>query len=516
VSPKPKPVKAKLTAEQQRARAAERDAVKAKQEERELQDWHDKNCCKICGSASHWWQQCKVRSCAYCHSTEHTKVSWIDFETITCPKLIEKNKKLDESDRKRSAAQARKRSREQLNYYIQWSNELDRYYYGDMHRRNDRSFDKRPYQGQANWDSRRQNQQGRPFGSPGPQQQPQGSPHFQQRGFGSPNRQQPASRTWFSNEPYQGGQYQDGQYPGSQYQGGQYQGGHRDYGDGYGDAGYGEADPSNCFPDFRNQGNQGRQDDYGPWNGRRAGEPLYNDQDQRSHQDSEGGQAGGAGRYEPQQTSRQRSLTPGKRTPDRSSEQKRTPDRQSDSAGEQETAKNIDFTKREQELAREEKSPNKSAETPEQALALVAASMTPQSDARSGNSARERMEALYDEATASLPPSSEHYKKVLMAVVRSTFRHACVATRVVLRNNPKLLSEGQEQLLLGAPWWPIETEPHYWHHMCEEHCEVHLPEKVQAAIRQQGVWPHPPKTHESQVVPEREEMGIFWNFTQKE
>ena len=126
VSPKPKPVKAKLTAEQHRARAAERDAVKAKRDDRESQIWHDRNCCKICGSASHRWQQCSVQSCVYCHSTEHSKVSWIDFETITCPKLIARNKKLDESDRKWSEAQARRRSRDHLNYHIEWSNELDR------------------------------------------------------------------------------------------------------------------------------------------------------------------------------------------------------------------------------------------------------------------------------------------------------------------------------------------------------------------------------------------------------
>ena len=77
VSPKPKPVKAKLTREQHRARAAERGAVKAKRDDRESQIWHDRNCCKICGSASHWWHQCKVQSCVYCHSTEHNKVIFL-------------------------------------------------------------------------------------------------------------------------------------------------------------------------------------------------------------------------------------------------------------------------------------------------------------------------------------------------------------------------------------------------------------------------------------------------------
>ena len=58
---------------------------------------------------------------------------------------------------------------------------------------------------------------------------------------------------------------------------------------------------------------------------------------------------------------------------------------------------------------------------------------------------------MYDEATKVLPPSSELYKKALQAVVRTTFQHACVATREVLRNNPQLITVGQEQLLPGAP-----------------------------------------------------------------
>ena len=49
-----------------------------------------------------------MQSCVYCHSTEHSKYSWIDFETIVCPKLIEKNKELDESDRNWKEAQARR------------------------------------------------------------------------------------------------------------------------------------------------------------------------------------------------------------------------------------------------------------------------------------------------------------------------------------------------------------------------------------------------------------------------
>ena len=388
-----------------------------------------------------------------------------------------------------------------------------------MHRRNDRRYNKRPYEDQSYGASWHQNQQGPSFRSPGPQRQPQGSPHTQQRGFGSPNRLEPgASRTWFTNGPYQGGQNQGGQNQGGQIQGGQYQGSHQGYGDagygndGYGDdAGYGNADESNVFrqddPGFRRQVDQGRQDrmtEYSPWNGRRSGEPLYDQGDPRSRQDSGNGQA----KKWWQETQ------PPNRTPKKSSERKRTPDRQSKSGDEEETAKTIDFTKRDQELARELKSPNQ--ETPHQALALVAASMeTPKSDARSGDSARERMDALYDEATKVLPPSSEHYKKVLMSVVRSTFQHACAATRVVLRNNPKLLAEGQEQLLPGAPWGPIPCEePHYWHSMCDIHCEVHLPRKVHAAIQQQGVWPHPPKSHEAQVLPE--EIAVFWNFTQKE
>ena len=102
-----------------------------------------------------------------------------------------------------------------------------------------------------------------------------------------------------------------------------------------------------------------------------------------------------------------------------------------------------------------------------------------------------------------------------MSVVRTTFQHACAATREVLRNNPKLIAEGQEQLLPGAPWGPISCEePHYWHGMCDIHCEVHLPKRVHAAIQQQGVWPHPPKSQEAQVFPE--EIAVFWNFTQKE
>ena len=108
----------------------------------------------------------------------------------------------------------------------------------------------------------------------------------------------------------------------------------------------------------------------------------------------------------------------------------------------------INFTKRDKELAREQQSPNK--QTPEQALALAVASMeTPKSDAGSGDTALERMEAMYDEATKVLPPSSELYKKALQAVVRTTFQHACVATREVLRNNPQLITVGQEQLLPG-------------------------------------------------------------------
>ena len=92
VSPKPKPVKPKPTEAQVRAREAERDAVKAKRDDRQSQIWHEKNCRKICGSVSHWWWQCEVQYCVYCHSSEHCKYSRIDFETITCLELVEKNK----------------------------------------------------------------------------------------------------------------------------------------------------------------------------------------------------------------------------------------------------------------------------------------------------------------------------------------------------------------------------------------------------------------------------------------
>ena len=140
MSPKPKPVKPKPTEAQVRACEAERDAVKAKRDDRQSQIWHEKNCCKICGSASHWWWQCEVQYCVYCHSSEHCKYSRIDFESITCPELIEKNKRLDKSDRKWSAAQAKRCSRDHLKYHIQWCDELSRKYYGDMHRRNDRRW----------------------------------------------------------------------------------------------------------------------------------------------------------------------------------------------------------------------------------------------------------------------------------------------------------------------------------------------------------------------------------------
>ena len=122
----------------------------------------------------------------------------------------------------------------------------------------------------------------------------------------------------------------------------------------------------------------------------------------------------------------------------------------------------------------------------------MASMETPKSDAGSGDTALERMEAMYDEATKVLPPSSELYKKALQAVVRTTFQHACVATREVLRNNPQLIAVGQEQLLPGAPWGPIPgEEPQYWHGMCDIHCQVHLPRKVHAAIQKQGLWPAP-------------------------
>ena len=317
----------------------------------------------------------------------------------------------------------------------------------------------------------------------------------------------------------QGGQ-NGGQIHGDRYQGSHHEHDDAGYGNGCGDdagygqgdefAGYGTEDESNMYhpddPGFRRQVDQGRQGQTGQfssWNGRRSGQPLYHQGDSRSQQNSGNGQARW---WEKPQTPT--------RTPKKSPERKRTPDRQTGNGDEVETAQTINFTKRDKELANEQQSPNK--QTPEQALALAVASMeTPKSDARSGDTALERMEAMYDEATKVLPPSSELYKKALQAVVSSTFQHACVATREVLRNNPQLIGVGQEQLLPGAPWGPIPgEEPQYWHGMCDIHCQVHLPRKVHAAIQKQGLWPAPPKSHETQAVPD--ETTVFWNYTQPE
>ena len=66
VAPAPKKAtpRVKLTDQQKRARDAEREAVKAKRDDLESLQWHDKNCCKICFSATHYWLTCPVQYCA--------------------------------------------------------------------------------------------------------------------------------------------------------------------------------------------------------------------------------------------------------------------------------------------------------------------------------------------------------------------------------------------------------------------------------------------------------------------
>ena len=56
--PRPARAKRQLTEEQKRAVDAEREAVKLKRDDQQAHEWHKQNECKICGSVSHWWQQC--------------------------------------------------------------------------------------------------------------------------------------------------------------------------------------------------------------------------------------------------------------------------------------------------------------------------------------------------------------------------------------------------------------------------------------------------------------------------
>ena len=115
-------------------------------------------------------------------------------------------------------------------------------------------------------------------------------------------------------------------------------------------------------PGFRrqvDQGQQGQTGQFSGWNGRRAGQPLHHQGDSRSQQNSGSGQAGWRDSFRPPTPRRSPKKSPGPRTPDC----------QTGNGDEVEPTQQINFTKREKELAREQQSPNK--QTPEQALALA-------------------------------------------------------------------------------------------------------------------------------------------------
>ena len=178
----PKPTKPVLTPLQRRARTAERSTLREKQGDLDDLEWHKKNCCSICGSATHWWGGCDVLYCVYCGSDEHRKVNWHNFQEITCPKLLAKQERERAADRKEKEAREARKAREKGQFYCRWANELDNTYYGNMYR---------PH---------RVPQQGRDQGSR--HRQPFGTPNMRQWGnnISGCGRSGSPRRTWFSTE----------------------------------------------------------------------------------------------------------------------------------------------------------------------------------------------------------------------------------------------------------------------------------------------------------------------------
>ena len=158
----PRPPKPKPTPQQRQAIAEERRALREKAGDLEDQKWHRQNCCQICQPASHWWCDCPVQYCVYCGLDQHRKVSWLDFETITCPRLLDKQERDREADQKAKAAQDARKARETNAFYEQWASERDRIYYDDMRRGG--MYGNSPYRGSPNQGTR-YNQQGQPCDS---------------------------------------------------------------------------------------------------------------------------------------------------------------------------------------------------------------------------------------------------------------------------------------------------------------------------------------------------------------
>ena len=164
-----------LTARQKAVRAAERRATRDWLGDKADAEWHRRNCCRICGSASHWWKQCDVQHCVYCQSNEHRKLDRFTQEVI-CPKLK------DKQERDRVAERKAKEAREKDNFYSGWADELSNTYYDTMYRPN-----RVPHQPRG-----RVNNHGQPFGTPNMRQR---GNDFSDRGrYGSPGR------TWFRND----------------------------------------------------------------------------------------------------------------------------------------------------------------------------------------------------------------------------------------------------------------------------------------------------------------------------
>ena len=205
---------------------------------------------------------CLVQYCVYCGSSEHRKVDWLNFKTVTCPELIAKTKHLNEADRKWKVAQAAKQAQETEAYYFQWASKLHKVYYDNMYRQGP----------MLSWDDRWYDQQGRLYGSLNQQQQ--GGHGYDQ------NDHQAQTRTWFSNELVQNDQHE---------------------GSGYFDAGQ-----SDYYHNYQQRGSPGCQDDCGPWNGRHANDYRNYDRDQRSGEGTDGDYASGDGGYEPPHTPRHR------------------------------------------------------------------------------------------------------------------------------------------------------------------------------------------------------------------
>ena len=59
-------------------------------------------------------------------------MSWLDFETITCPQLLEKEKRDRERAWKETAAREARKARDSKACFEQWASEEDRRYYDDM------------------------------------------------------------------------------------------------------------------------------------------------------------------------------------------------------------------------------------------------------------------------------------------------------------------------------------------------------------------------------------------------